>query len=454
MDWLELTIDFIEAGIYLLFLARILPRKKNTGNKTFLCLIIVAILAEGLITVVTSSEGLLQFGFLNVEYLVNAARFYVAAELLFGGKHFEKVTAALLAEGISIITGLMTATLLPVILSTEVGNLLQQDGSEVRYAALIFAKTLHLLLCLAVSGIIRFLNIKAGERNWLLSSVMLGVSFLGTGFAMTIIRTDNDSVKNVMLILLIVVLLSESVIVFYLFLIRMRDAVDEQRLQYHIEKATEELGNLEERQKYVDELRSLRHEIRNEYVPVREMIKHKEFDLAEKKLTELIKDSEEELKRDMIYETGNVSIDLVLNYYLSVLRAKGVFVRCSVRKVDLNSEKEKDVCSILINMLKNMCEALEKNGRKKAEISIEPFGDYLVIAAKNQVDKSVLENNPMLKTSKEDKENHGYGIRAIKRLAVKNDGDISIKESNGYFECKAAVLIYTKTYRLRSDDIK
>ena len=52
---------------------------------------------------------------------------------------------------------------------------------------------------------------------------------------------------------------------------------------------------------------------------------------------------------------------------------------------------------------------------------------------KNRIARSVLDENPKLKTGKKDKSSHGYGIRSIRNIAQKYKGSVNFLEENGCF---------------------
>ena len=55
------------------------------------------------------------------------------------------------------------------------------------------------------------------------------------------------------------------------------------------------------------------------------------------------------------------------------------------------------------------------------------------IIISNKISKSVLQANPKLITTNVDKTRHGYGIKSVKKLVEKYNGDIDIVEENNYF---------------------
>ena len=56
-------------------------------------------------------------------------------------------------------------------------------------------------------------------------------------------------------------------------------------------------------------------------------------------------------------------------------------------------------------------------------------------AVKNSINKSVLENNRQLITSKSDKKHHGYGIKIIREIAEKYQGRCDFFEEENVFCC-------------------
>ena len=51
----------------------------------------------------------------------------------------------------------------------------------------------------------------------------------------------------------------------------------------------------------------------------------------------------------------------------------------------------------------------------------------------NYILKSVLGENPELKTTKKEKQGHGIGIESVKELVRREEGDLEIFEENNYF---------------------
>ena len=92
-----------------------------------------------------------------------------------------------------------------------------------------------------------------------------------------------------------------------------------------------------------------------------------------------------------------------------------------------------DLAVLIGNLADNAVEALAKEQNKKLKISIFQNGSYGVLNVQNYCSSSVLQTNPTLYTSKEDKKNHGKGISIVKSIAKKYGGDVVVSEKNNEF---------------------
>ena len=94
-----------------------------------------------------------------------------------------------------------------------------------------------------------------------------------------------------------------------------------------------------------------------------------------------------------------------------------------------------DISIILSNLLDNAIESSLKQEPVNRFIDIQMFKRMGMnnIIIRNYIGTSVLRNNPQLNTTNKDDTGHGYGIKSIKKLVEKYNGDINITEENNYF---------------------
>lgn len=68
---------------------------------------------------------------------------------------------------------------------------------------------------------------------------------------------------------------------------------------------------------------------------------------------------------------------------------------------------------------------------------ISDIAGYYRIAVKNTIRKSVIEYNKELKSIKDDKKLHGWGLKSVEEIVEKHSGTLNIYEKNGMFVVSA-----------------
>ena len=82
-------------------------------------------------------------------------------------------------------------------------------------------------------------------------------------------------------------------------------------------------------------------------------------------------------------------------------------------------------------MLDNAIEACV--AESEIRVAISRRREYETIVVKNRIKSSVLETNPNLETTKEDKAEHGKGVAQIRQITEKYDGMCDFYEEDGFF---------------------
>ena len=95
-----------------------------------------------------------------------------------------------------------------------------------------------------------------------------------------------------------------------------------------------------------------------------------------------------------------------------------------------------DLCVIFSNLLSNAMEAAEKCVEKNIDLELCKQEDTVIIYIKNTFDGKVVKKNGSIKTRKQGKQMHGYGLANIKECVKKNKGNVTIEEEDKYFVVK------------------
>lgn len=103
-----------------------------------------------------------------------------------------------------------------------------------------------------------------------------------------------------------------------------------------------------------------------------------------------------------------------------------------------------DMCVIFSNLLSNGIEASEKVSDEKkrfVKVNVLNCDDKIYINIKNswQPGEFSLDNMDNLKTTKVDKEHHGFGIKNVKNTILKYKGSINYSANNEYVEVEVLI---------------
>ena len=174
-----------------------------------------------------------------------------------------------------------------------------------------------------------------------------------------------------------------------------------------------------------EDLRMLRHELKNHDFYVRSLVDAGKYD----ELTAYL-DSRHTATLDRLqsFDCGNYMVDVVINHAVNEARQLGIEVRPQIIVPHTLPYEDSDICSLLSNLLDNAMEAARQSGaaHPSVEISILPRNDYLFIRVTNDLDLSVpVQERLTLRTTKQQQYHlHGFGTKVIKRIAEKYHGSV------------------------------
>lgn len=92
-----------------------------------------------------------------------------------------------------------------------------------------------------------------------------------------------------------------------------------------------------------------------------------------------------------------------------------------------------DLCVLLGNALDNAIEGVSGDGNNEIYLELRNVDNFFMISVKNTIINSVLEYNPNLISTKNEKELHGLGILSMKEVVQKYNGSIEFYESDNKF---------------------
>lgn len=168
----------------------------------------------------------------------------------------------------------------------------------------------------------------------------------------------------------------------------------------------------------------LMHDIRKHIMTLQDLLGNNQIDLAQTYVARL--SSSKDLREHIVFSNDH-RINVILNRYVTRFDEAGIRYNFDIRRDCLQSVSTDDCTVLLCNMLDNAFEACsEMKGEKTIELRMHFQEDTFtsIISMSNDcIYNSSLKD---LKTTKKDKEYHGYGIRSMKKVIRKYNGDIDL----------------------------
>ncbi len=169
----------------------------------------------------------------------------------------------------------------------------------------------------------------------------------------------------------------------------------------------------------------IRHELKNHFLVVSRLIQEDKVDACKKYLE---KCSFEEPLFHEFAQTGSDIVDMVLKSRIYLAKKSHILLNYTgVNLTNIHIE-EKDICSILSNLLDNAIEACNRQApeaKKTIDVTISEQWGLLRIEVSNTVDTPPVIKNGRIATSKADKNLHGFGLQVIKDCVKKYHGDMN-----------------------------
>ena len=219
-----------------------------------------------------------------------------------------------------------------------------------------------------------------------------------------------------------VIILAVVLYVYFLFFNMIREYEGNQLIQQQLEL---QKAYMEENVKTYNDMRHLRHELKNHVFYSNYLLEQKEY----AKLAAYFKEVyQREYQIDTI-ESGNNIINAVLNQKSIHARLKGISLRISATVPEALNIDEGHVCAVISNLLDNAIEACEAVSNPEASITIRIHGSYLYICCKNTTAYDVLKRNRTLTTTKRTGW-HGMGLQVVKNIVASYDGMVDFHMEN------------------------
>lgn len=212
-----------------------------------------------------------------------------------------------------------------------------------------------------------------------------------------------------------------------------KQIADNLDLQYKYDVLSADYSNDRSQKKEIERLhentRRLKHDMKNHIMVIASYLNNNEIDEAKEYLSVVL----DNLNKVYSYiQTGNSVLNYIINSKLEYAHNNGIEFKAEIENLGFDKMGSVDFSAVLSNALDNAIEAEMNIDKGFINVAILKKRNYDTILIKNKIEKSVLNTNPQLKSSK-NSDVHGYGIKQIKEITAKYDGITDIYEENDMF---------------------
>lgn len=191
-----------------------------------------------------------------------------------------------------------------------------------------------------------------------------------------------------------------------MYQIRMNEVLLKQEKSYY-------LNQCDLMKESTEQLRAFRHDMKNQLFVIKEMC---DKNLCGEASVQLGKYAEGLEIKTYYSNSGNMVIDSLINYKLKNADVDGINVETEISVPSKINIEVRDLVTILGNLLDNSLTALESvSENKNLYIKVVYDRGRVIISVKNTYAIPVKYVNGEIVSTKEDSENHGYGLKILKK---------------------------------------
>ncbi len=422
----EVIVNFLESFIMFYFICGFLKHDFKTpkGKLVFVLGGIFKAVLTTLVNLITLYDwwvGFISFGGLLAISCV-----------LLKGEIMVKLFAAAISDVVVIISSNFVTAVLSVTLKSTPMQLFTMQGWY-RVLGVLMCQTLNLLLCSLILKFVSKTIFSLKKKEWILVISVFFISILSFGAIQVALNEAKLSeTTSLMLMMCEIGLLVLDIICLYITISLNQSNRTAEKLKLKEQQFKHEIQYAESVRSQYQEIRRIRHDIKQQLSTVSGLQFEGKYDEAQKYISEVTNEIEQ---IEIFMDVGNDFVNAILNSKLSIAKSKGIEVLCNFSgKVE--GINEYDLCNLIGNVLDNAIEAAENAG-DNAVIEVSMFSDKhkMIFTVSNSILKSVLSSNPKLKTAKDKPELHGFGVKTIKTIAAKYDGNVDFYEENLVFFC-------------------
>lgn len=257
---------------------------------------------------------------------------------------------------------------------------------------------------------------------WIIIMVIsMNITVAGLNFAKDYV--NNSKFAIVATWLCVITYISVGILSMFVFYIKRINEHMEQMLQQETLAKNMQRYYYEQLLEKEEDTRRYRHDMINHLMCINGLAKeHKNQELVE--YIQHIQQQMNQIQKKT-YAVGNQILDIITNYYLNMLGAE-IVIKISGKVYGQLYIDSDALCTIYANLMNNAVEELLKDDKGYINIEFMQGEEYFQIIVENSLSYASKNKSNLLMTEKEDKKNHGLGLKNVRKTVEENNGKIDI----------------------------
>lgn len=338
----------------------------------------------------------------------------------------------------------VVSILITTLLEQFIGSFISYDLNNICSFNFIFSNSVRFVFKMFTAQIINFIfnktNLLTDLPGYIYVNMIFG--FSATMFPLFVVQTYKLAIKSRLVIVTTAIAYINiviSLISIFMF-IRNRNEKNQYYLDSIMKDKTLKLQE-DYYKKIIDNysnIRKFKHDIKGHLAVVNELINSKNYDEA----NVYIGNMSEAITGKDIYNTNNIYISSILNSFDQSFIDNKIEFDLSYYIISDLKMNSMDICSLFYNLILNAVEAnLKIEDKRFIKLYIANIKNNVLIKIVNPVDENfnldIIKEN---KTTKEDKENHGFGLITINNIISKYNGNIDYSIHDQYLIADITIL--------------
>lgn len=410
---IEFIASFVEAYSSFLFCNLFLPYSKLVRRDVFISL------GMAFLTILLNKSSLVSY--LNTIILLIV--YWLIQFILRKKQLFELLFVILLyysfvfALGYSFYLFIGKVTNIPI-------NILLEAMSPQRTAVVVCTNSTLLILChfLNTIKISDCLNTKKNNFIFCLSTIF--ITIIATVMYITQVYQVKYDTQFFMLLFFIILVL--MILIIYFSIVNMiKTKYKEQEYNLIMQQNKMLINNIEEQENIFNLWKQSIHDYKHKISVLHSLVETNKYN----EIREILEKELDGFKNNAFYiNTGNRAVDIIINSKMNLAKKNNIIFTVNIMLDEKLNISDYDLCVILGNLIDNAIEAVEDEISPVIYVQMNYIKNLFLIKVINTYSKNAIS----YETTKEDSDFHGIGLKSIKRIVDKYNGNFSIELKNNY----------------------